>query len=53
MTTYGVILGKHLDISRAEIFAHGYSIKKHYNQQVAILENNNEPKLVESILSRL
>ncbi len=53
MTTYWVILGKHLDISRAEIFAHGFSIKKHYNQQVAILENNDEPELVESILSRL
>ena len=53
MTTYAVILWKHLDISRAELFANGFSIKKHYNQQIAILENREDEELVQITLQRL
>ena len=35
---HGVVLGKHLDISRAEIFAQGIEIEKHY-WQVAIFSD--------------
>lgn len=35
---HGVILGKHLDISRAELFAQGIEIEKHY-LQVAIFSD--------------
>ncbi len=38
---YGVILGKHLDISRAEIFAHDIQIEKHY-ENVALLADSHE-----------
>ncbi len=40
---HGVILGKHLDISRAELFAQGISIDKHY-WQVAIF---SDPKSID------
>ena len=35
---HGVILGKHLDISRAELFAQGIEIEKHY-LQVAVFDD--------------
>lgn len=47
---YGVVLGKHLDISRAEIFAQGLQIEKHY-EQVAVF--SDDQKIDENMLSAL
>jgi hypothetical protein len=38
---YGVILGKHLDISRAELFAQGINIDKHYWQVALFSDDKN------------
>lgn len=49
---YWVVLWKHLDISRAELFSQDIQIKKHYHQQVAILEWTENID-IQTILSQL
>lgn len=50
---YWVILWKHLDISRAELFAQGFSIQKHHHQQVAILNISDHQQDIEKTLTSL
>lgn len=38
---YGVVLGKHLDISRAELFAQGIELEKHYWQVALFSDTKN------------